>query len=141
MDSVKSHQISNQDKLSKHIEKWYILKQDIAELEKKMEYHKDRVKKYMKESNLSSTSSNSIIVESRTSSMSRISKDNVPQHVWNQYAKTSSFDVYTVRKIGDKRSRSRSLSRSRSTSRSRSRPTSPSWSRPTSPRNSNRVTY
>ena len=37
MDSVKSRQISNQDKLSKHIEKWYILKQDIAELEKKIE--------------------------------------------------------------------------------------------------------
>lgn len=124
-----------------HIEKWYILKQEISELERKLNRHKNKIKSYMKSNSINTltNSSNTIIVDSRSVNSSRISRESIPRDLWNQYSKQSSYDVYTVRRIGDKRSRSRPTSRS--TSRSTSQPTSRPTSRPTSPYKSNQAVY
>lgn len=106
--------------VDKHLEKWLILKQEISELEHKLDRHKDKIKSFMKSNGLVtlSNSSNTIIVDSRSVNSSRISRDSIPRDLWNQYSKQSSYDVFNIRKVGSRISRSRSRSRS---GRSRSR--------------------
>lgn len=105
--------------VDKHLEKWLILKQEISELEHKLDRHKDKIKSFMKSNGLGTltNSSNTIIVDSRSVNSSRISRDSIPRDLWNQYSKQSSYDVFNIRKVGSRRSRSRS-GRSRSRSRS-----------------------
>ena len=55
-------------------------------------------------------SSNTIIVDYRDVNSSRMTRNSVPPVIWNQYSTPSSYKVYSIRKVGTKRSPIRSSS-------------------------------
>ena len=114
LDNVdRDHNLARNHNLDRHIEKWYILKQEISELERKLNHHKNKIKTYIESNNIDSivNSSNTIIVDSRCTNTSRISRTSVPPAIWNEYAKKSSYNVYNIRKVGRSPARSPKHSR------------------------------
>jgi hypothetical protein len=107
--------------LDRHIEKWHILKQEVADLERKLNKHKNKIKTYMETNNIDKlqNSANTIVIDYRNVNSSRMTRNCVPPAIWNQYSTPSSYKVYSIRKVGTKRSPTRSPTRSPSSRHSR----------------------
>ena len=89
------------------LENWIDLKNQISRLEKKLNGYKDFVKKYMIENDLNTikNSDGKIEVNRTRSSSTRISKQDVPDDLWTEYAKVNVYDVYNIKNVKLQRSR------------------------------------
>ena len=94
------------------LDKWIDLKNQISKLEKQLNIQKNSVKSYMNENDLYvlKNSKNSIEVTRTKSSSTRISKQDVPEEIWTEYAQVNVYDVFNIKNINIKNTK---LNRSR----------------------------
>ena len=87
--------------MDEHIQKWFELRQQISMLEKKLDIHKEIIKKHMIKNDINSlpNSSNTLEINRTRSSSTRITKEFVPKQIWEEYARVNTYDVYNIRKV------------------------------------------
>lgn len=88
---------SNKD-IDDLLDKWYEAKQTIAELEKKQDKYKKLAEKLMSSSGSNSLSSSSYKLSRKNMIRLSLSKKDVPDDIWNRYAKQISYSAYYIKK-------------------------------------------
>ena len=79
-----------------YIEKWYKIKENIAELEKKCERYKKKAEKDMVESGKNSVTDGIYEVKRVQISRQTVSKKTIPSDIWNRYSKETQYQMYRV---------------------------------------------
>jgi hypothetical protein len=78
------------------ISEWNKYKNQISELEKKMEKYKSKVIQYMTENDLETINTDNFVIKSTKCSRESLSKKDLPKDIWNQYCKNSSYYIYKI---------------------------------------------
>lgn len=94
------------------LNRWIDLKNQISKLEKQLNIHKNSVKNYMNENDLYvlTNLNHSIEVTRTKSSSTRISKQDVSEEIWTEYAQVNVYDVFNIKNIKEhKLNRSRKI--------------------------------
>lgn len=86
----------NQQEIDEFLRSWYDLKIKRTELDKKLDKFKKVADKLIAEGILSS---NKFALTKKNQSRRTISKNKVPDEVWNRYSTISSYPVYSLRKL------------------------------------------
>jgi len=87
---------SSADDAIRNVEKWQKLKAEISELEKSAKKYRERIEKYMDEKDTNRLDIGKYTVKRTQQSRDILSKEAVPNDIWEKYRKTSKFFVYTV---------------------------------------------
>lgn len=94
------------------LEKYYMAKEKLKDLQELIDYYKETIEDYLNESDRDILRTSRFTVERRSMTTERLSRKNCPPDVWKDYAKEYVVKYITVTKNGEKRRR-RSRSRSR----------------------------
>lgn len=84
----------NQDDIEILLEKWAGAKEEITSLEKRIEKYKLVANKLMRKRNTTTLQSSLHKLNCKKMSRKTISKIDVPEAVWNTYAKSCSYSAY-----------------------------------------------
>jgi hypothetical protein len=85
--------ISKED-MSIVLDKWYQTKQEIAELEKKLDKYKKIADKYFDYNDIDTISDSYFILKKREITKHTVSKKELPIDIWNKYSKESTYTSY-----------------------------------------------
>ena len=88
----------NQNDIGKLLEKWSQTKEQIANLEKRIEKYKRVANKLMVKEKSNTLNSLVYRLTSRKISKKTISKIDVPVEIWDKYAKTCTYNAYYLHK-------------------------------------------
>ena len=66
--------------------------------EKECDKYKDAVERYMKKKEKDNITGSNFSVDKRYVTRSQISKQNVPEDIWNKYSKKYTYTVYRLKK-------------------------------------------
>jgi hypothetical protein len=81
------------------LQKWYDAKTQIDELEKKIKSYKLVISKELNSKGIDKFKTGDITVSRRRTTRFHLSKENVPSHIWNEYAVRCSYDVFHLKKV------------------------------------------
>lgn len=81
------------------LRKWYDAKTQIDDLEKKIKGYKLIILKELNTKGVDKIKAGDITVSRRRTTRFHLSKENVPSHVWNDYAVRCSYDVFHLKKV------------------------------------------
>lgn len=84
----------NDEDIEALLDRWSKSKISMLELEKKVEKYKKLANRVMDTQGTHSISSPHHTLKRRTMSRKTISKHDVPEHVWEKYARTCSYPAY-----------------------------------------------
>ena len=79
------------------LENWYISKQELVSLEKKIEKYKKYAHMIMTDNDIVLSNSKYTLTK-RDMSRTILSKDDVPRDIWCKYSKNISYPMFIVRK-------------------------------------------
>lgn len=85
--------ISRED-MSVVLDKWYEIKKEIAELEKRLEKYKKIADKYFDYNDIDSISDEYFVLKKKEITKHTVSKKDLPRDIWNKYAKESTYTAY-----------------------------------------------
>lgn len=86
----------DQHKLQDAIYKWHQLKQELDEVEAKLESYKEIVKNYMMDNKLETVITDDLIVKKYKCERESVSKKDLPLEIWNKYSKQTHYDTYKL---------------------------------------------
>jgi hypothetical protein len=89
--------VSNDD-ISILLDRWYEAKQDLKDLEEKIEKYKKVATKLMKDSDSNVLSSNKYTLTRREMVSTRVLKADLPQDLWKQFSTTSRYPAFYLAK-------------------------------------------
>lgn len=78
------------------LDKWADARNTISVLEKRVENYKKVMKQYLARNNLTKYENDFFIVRQGTQNRSFVTKKNVPEDVWDMYAKPQKIDFLTL---------------------------------------------
>jgi hypothetical protein len=76
------------------LDKWSEAKNKIVELEKRIEKYKLLANRIMDRQDIDSISSTYYVLKRKNISRTTISKQDVPEHVWQKYARSCTYPAY-----------------------------------------------
>ena len=85
--------------MTSFIDKWGEIKKQIKLLEKKSELYKKIAERLMDEKGINIIRGENYMIKKVQQTSTRIKKNNLPLHIWDQYASVNAYDVYYVKKI------------------------------------------
>jgi len=80
------------------LEHWSNTKEKISKLEEQLEKYKKLATKIMDSNELSTLESQDFILKRRNQDRTFVTKSLLPKDIWDQYAKKSTFTVFTITK-------------------------------------------
>ena len=84
-------------KIKEAVEEWYKAKEKVAFHEKQVDKLRQKVIEYMKDKEVETIVTTNYIVSKRNMSRDSLSKKDVPEDIWKQYAKNLSYDAYYIK--------------------------------------------
>lgn len=99
---MSSKSSNSNDTINETIQKYIETKEKLSELEKKADKYRDYIEYYMKKDMLSEITYSNHIIKKYTITRETISKKDVPQHIWDEYHKTSTSTMIRILKKNDK---------------------------------------
>lgn len=90
--------LPREDQLSQILHDWHEAREKVEKYEKKIEKYRELVKKQLEKENKNSISVGEFKVTKTHVVRSTISKQNVPEEIWNKYSKKSTYDVVSLTK-------------------------------------------
>ena len=85
------------------LNKWHETKEQISDLEKKVEKYKRYAEKIMNEKRIDELSNDVYVLSRRDMSRTTLSKDDLPGEMWAKYSRNIKYPMYTLRKIKTKK--------------------------------------
>jgi len=85
------------------LNRWNETREQISELEKKLEKYKRYAEKIMNETRSDELSNEVYILTRRDMSRTTLSKDDVPSEIWAKYSRNIKYPMYTLRKRKSKK--------------------------------------
>jgi hypothetical protein len=95
------------------LEKWYDAKQQISELEDKIEKYKKIADNIMDHKNTDTLSCDKYTLSKKDMNKTSISKKDLPIEIWEKYSKESFYSAFYLSKNNEKRKRSVKRSKKR----------------------------
>jgi len=80
------------------LNKWNETKEQIGDLEKKLEKYKRYAEKIMNETRSDELSNDVYVLTRRDMSRNTLSKDDIPSEIWTKYSRNIKYPMYTLRK-------------------------------------------
>jgi hypothetical protein len=93
------------DDVETFLDKWYELKETIANLEKTMDTYKAMAEKLMSKKKTNVLVNTHFILNKKEITRSSVSKGDLPAELWNQYSKRNTFNAFYIKKLQRERSR------------------------------------
>ena len=85
------------------LNKWYETKEQIIELEKKLEKYKRYSEKIMNETSSEELSNEIYVLNRRYMCRTTLSKDDIPSELWSKYSRNIKYPMYTLKKRKNKK--------------------------------------
>jgi hypothetical protein len=86
----------NIDELLENWWKWRTVK---LEADKKLGKYKKKIEKIMERDNSNKIQSGKYIVSKRKTHATRLSKQNVPENIWEKYSTTTEYNTFTIKEV------------------------------------------
>ena len=86
----------NIDELLENSWKWRTVK---LEADKKLGKYKKKIEKIMERDNSNKIQSGKYIVSKRKTHATRLSKQNVPENIWEKYSTTTEYNTFTIKEV------------------------------------------
>lgn len=86
----------NIDELLENWWKWRTVK---LEADKKLGKYKKKIEKIMERDNSNKIQSGKYIVSKRKTHATRLSKQNVPEDIWDRYSTTTEYNTFTIKEV------------------------------------------
>lgn len=86
----------NIDELLENWWKWRTVK---LEADKKLGKYKKKIEKIMERENSNKIQSGKYIVSKRKTHATRLSKQNVPENIWEKYSTTTEYNTFTIKEV------------------------------------------
>lgn len=80
------------------LEKWYVAKEKISQLEKKIEKYKSAISKELNKKETDKLTIGGYTVTRRRTTRTTLSKNNVPETIWKEYATKCHYDTFILTK-------------------------------------------
>ncbi len=80
------------------LENWYIAKQELSVLEKKIEKYKKYAEMIMDGEDENCLSNSRYTLSRREMNRTILAKNDVPKDIWNKYSKNITYSMITIRK-------------------------------------------
>lgn len=90
------------DDIDNLLNRWYDAKQQISELEKKIEKYKTFAEKFMDSKQIDSISNDKFTLQRKEMNRTSLGKKDLPPEIWDRYAKESFFNAFYISKKKDK---------------------------------------
>jgi hypothetical protein len=84
------------------LENWWKYREIKLEAEKKLKNYKKKIEKVMERENSSKIQSGKYIVSKRKTHATRLSKQHVPEDIWERYSTTTEYNTFTIKKAKKK---------------------------------------
>ena len=88
--------------IEKIAEKWFKYKQELSEIEKKVQKYKELLEGEMNNQGVNYLSTKKFEISRISCSKNTISKKDVPKEVWDSYSKKSKYFMYSLKEIKGK---------------------------------------
>jgi hypothetical protein len=88
--------------IEKITEKWFRYKQELSEIEKKVQKYKELLEEEMNKQGVNYLTTKRFEISRISCSKNTISKKDVPKEVWDAYSKRSKYFMYSLKEIKGK---------------------------------------
>lgn len=85
------------------LENWWKYREIKLEAEKKLGKYKKKIEKIMERENSNKIQSGKYIVSKRKTHATRLSKQNVPEDIWERYSTTTEYNTFTIKEVKKKK--------------------------------------
>jgi hypothetical protein len=96
----------NDDNVNTLLEKWFLAKQQINELESKINKYKKIAENIMDHRMSDEIKNDKFILQKKDINRTSISKNDLPPEIWNKYCKENFYSAFYISKINEKRKKS-----------------------------------
>ena len=93
------------DDIENLLNKWYSAKQELSQLEKKIEKYKVLAENLMNKENTDEISSDNYILKRKELNRTTIGKKDLPEDIWDRYSKELFYNAFYISKKGEKKLR------------------------------------
>lgn len=83
--------------IEKIVEKYYSYRKEVNELEKKVQKYKEKLEGYMNGQEINNFDTDKYSVSRVNSSMTTVSKKDLPEDIWTRYCKRCKFYKYYIK--------------------------------------------
>lgn len=81
------------------LENWWKYREIKLEAEKKLGKYKKKIEKIMERGNSNKIQSGKYVVSKRKTHATRLSKQNVPEDIWERYSTTTEYNTFTIKEV------------------------------------------
>ena len=92
------------DDIENLLDNWYLAKQEICKLEKKIEKYKTIAENLMNKEKNDIISSANYILQKKECNRSTIGKKDLPEDIWDRYSKELFYNAFYISKRNEKKS-------------------------------------
>ena len=85
------------------LENWWKYREIKLEAEKKLGKYKKKIEKIMERENSNKIQSGKYVVSKRKTHATRLSKQNVPEDIWERYSTTTEYNTFTIKEVKKKK--------------------------------------
>lgn len=85
------------------LENWWKYREIKLEAEKKLSKYKKKIEKIMERENSNKIQSGKYVVSKRKTHATRLSKQNVPEDIWERYSTTTEYNTFTIKEVVKKK--------------------------------------
>ncbi len=85
------------------LENWWKYREIKLEAEKKLGKYKKKIEKIMERGNSNKIQSGKYVVSKRKTHATRLSKQNVPEDIWERYSTTTEYNTFTIKEVVKKK--------------------------------------
>jgi hypothetical protein len=93
-----------EDDIENLLNKWYNAKQELFQLEKKIEKYKVLAENLMNKENIDVIKSEKYILQRKEMNRTTIGKKDLPEDIWNRYSKELFYNAFYISKKNEKSS-------------------------------------
>ena len=91
-----------EDDIENLLNKWYNAKQELFQLEKKIEKYKVLAENLMNKENIDIIKSEKYILQRKEMNRTTIGKKDLPEDIWNRYSKELFYNAFYISKKNEK---------------------------------------
>jgi len=91
-----------EDDIENLLSKWYNAKQELFQLEKKIEKYKVLAENLMNKENIDVIKSEKYILQRKEMNRTTIGKKDLPEDIWNRYSKELFYNAFYISKKNEK---------------------------------------
>ena len=93
------------DDIENLLNKWYSAKQELSQLEKKIEKYKVLAENLMNKENTDEISSDNYILKRKELNRTTIGKKDLPEDIWERYSKELFYNAFYISKKGEEKNK------------------------------------